>query len=76
MTDEEKKFETLKQPSINLDDHQPRTLFEDAQRIEGGGPIKKVDINSLPKPIRIFRYFILIIFFGMLIIVLVTSIIK
>ncbi|WP_028612499.1 hypothetical protein [Paenibacillus harenae] len=31
------------------------------QNIEGGGPPKKVDLNTLPKPIRFFGYFLMIL---------------
>lgn len=28
------------------------------QSIEGGGPMKKIDLNSLPRPLKIFGYFV------------------
>ncbi|MGO4537647.1 hypothetical protein [Paenibacillus sp. 2TAB19] len=27
------------------------------QQIEGGGPIRKVDLRTMPRPLRIFGYF-------------------
>jgi hypothetical protein len=32
-------------------------LIQEIQIIEGGGPPKKVDWNSMPKPVRYFGYF-------------------
>jgi hypothetical protein len=32
------------------------------QSIEGGGPIKKIDLNSMPRPLKIFGYFAFSIF--------------
>lgn len=34
------------------------------QNIEGGGPIKKIDLNTMPRPLKIFGYF----FFSILVI--------
>lgn len=51
---------------------QVHSMIEEAQRIEGGGPPKKVDFKSLPKPIRIFGYF----FITMMIIMVVFAIIS
>jgi hypothetical protein len=51
---------------------QVHSMIEDAQRIEGGGPPKKVDFKSLPKPIRIFGYF----FITMMIIMFVFAILS
>jgi hypothetical protein len=28
------------------------------QNIEGGGPMKKIDLNSMPRPLKIFGYFV------------------
>lgn len=39
------------------------------QRIEGGGPIKKIDLSTMPKPLRIFGYF----FFACMIIMLLAT---
>ncbi|WP_051775592.1 hypothetical protein [Paenibacillus tyrfis] len=46
------------------------------QRIEGNGPPKKVVWNNLPKPIRIFGYFIVICMFFMIIVGIVMTIFK
>lgn len=42
-----------------------QTAFEESQRIEGGGPLKKVNFKSLPVPIRIFAYICLVILITM-----------
>ncbi len=31
------------------------------QNIEGGGPMKRIDLNILPRPLKIFGYFFLTI---------------
>jgi hypothetical protein len=28
------------------------------QNIEGGGPMKKIDLNSMPRPLKNFGYFV------------------
>lgn len=43
---------------------QPESRYEDPntsaiQRVEGGGPIKKVSLQELPKAIKIFYYLII-----------------
>jgi len=32
-------------------------MIEEAQRIEGGGPPRKVDLRTMPTPIKFFGYF-------------------
>jgi hypothetical protein len=39
-------------------EHVPLTAFENAQRIEGGRPLQRVEWRQLPAPIRFFGYFI------------------
>jgi|GEM_PF-2027414 len=43
------------------------------QIIEGGGPPKKVDLNTLPKPLKVFGYFLIVISLLMLVLVLVVT---
>ncbi|MGO4698947.1 hypothetical protein AB4Z50_32330 [Paenibacillus sp. 2TAB26] len=31
------------------------------QSVEGGGPMKKIDLNSMPRPLKIFGYFVFLI---------------
>ncbi|KRE47780.1 hypothetical protein [Paenibacillus sp. Soil522] len=28
------------------------------QNIEGGGPLKKIDLNTMPRPLKVFGYFL------------------
>lgn len=46
------------------------------QQIEGGGPIKKVILNTLPKPLRVFSYFLFSVMLVMLIMVCVVSLFR
>ncbi|MGG4034309.1 hypothetical protein ABEV74_11500 [Paenibacillus cisolokensis] len=39
------------------------------QQIEGGGPPKKIDLKSMPRPLRIFGYF----FMGTIILMVLLS---
>lgn len=36
------------------------------QNIQGGGPIKKIDLNTMPRPLKIFGYFFfsILVLFG------------
>ncbi|WP_337102870.1 hypothetical protein [Paenibacillus sp. YIM B09110] len=40
-------------PNVHYVDENLRSI----QQIEGGGPIRKVDLGTLPRPLRIFGYF-------------------
>jgi hypothetical protein len=46
-------------------------MIREIQIIEGGGPPKKVDWNSMPKPVRYFGYFFVgcIILMGVFVII-------
>ncbi|OMF21460.1 hypothetical protein BK133_28245 [Paenibacillus sp. FSL H8-0548] len=48
-------------------------LFEDAQRIEGGGTPKKIVWNTLPTGIRVIGYIITALVIGMLLFALSTN---
>ncbi|OBZ17051.1 MULTISPECIES: hypothetical protein [Bacillales] len=48
-------------------------LFEDAQRIEGGGPPQKVIWHTLPKGIRVIGYFFAAIVVAMVVFALSTN---
>jgi hypothetical protein len=39
--------------NVNYIDENLRSI----QQIEGGGPIRKVDLRTMPRPLRIFGYF-------------------
>lgn len=67
MTELHHNHKTLKETdSTETEALRALTQFEDAQRIEGGGPPKKVDLNQLPKPLRIFGYGAIAAVVGML----------
>ncbi|MNP32505.1 hypothetical protein D3C76_1256880 [compost metagenome] len=55
-----------------VENAQVHSMIEEAQRIEGGGPPQKVDLQSLPKPIRMFGYF----FIAMMIVMVVFAILS
>lgn len=48
-----------------LEAPQIHSMIEEAQRIEGGGPPKKVNFNSMPKPVRFFGYFFIAVVIAM-----------
>lgn len=59
-TNGEKKPRHETQPEPILSSQEDSVIHEDLlpiQRIEGGGPPKRVDFSTLPKPIRYFGYF-------------------
>ncbi|MHA7966788.1 hypothetical protein ACX93W_21995 [Paenibacillus sp. CAU 1782] len=49
------------------------SMMEDAQRIEGAGPPKKVDFRTLPKPLRIFGYCVIALLVAMLVFGIMTG---
>jgi len=51
-------------------------FFEDAQRIEGGLPKKKVQWNTMPKPVRVIGKIFIGAFVVMSIVVIIVSFIK
>lgn len=46
------------------------------QRIEGGGPPKRIDLSTMPKPLRIFGYFFFAFILIMFLAILFVSIFK
>lgn len=50
-----------------------QSTFEDSQRIEGGGPPKKLDIASLPTPIRILGWLFIVVMMVMVVFALITN---
>lgn len=46
------------------------------QRIEGQGPLKKVNMKDLPKPLRLFGYFVITCIMLMVIFGIIVSIFK
>lgn len=47
------------------------TEFENAQRIEGGRPLQKINLRQLPAPIRVFGYFFMAVMLVMLVFTIV-----
>ncbi|WP_442600732.1 hypothetical protein [Paenibacillus sp. KN14-4R] len=74
MSEENKNHETqhiadyseLESPQIN-------SMIEEAQRSEGGGPPKKVNFKSMPKPIRIFGYFFIVVMILMVVFAILSN---
>jgi hypothetical protein len=60
-----------KEPIVNNGQVVVNEWMQEIQIIEGGGPPKKVDWNSMPKPVRYFGYFYVgcIILMGVFVIV-------
>lgn len=57
----EHKLRHATQPEPLLPTQENTIIHEELlpiQRIEGGGPPKRADFNTLPKPIRYFGYFL------------------
>lgn len=46
------------------------------QSIEGGGPMKKIDLNSMPRPLKIFGYFVFSILVLMVAVAVLISFIR
>ena len=63
-------------PAIQEQDGWIDSHMAEAQRIEGGGPRKKIVVSQLPRPIRIFAYGFMAITIMMLIMTLIVSIWK
>ncbi|WP_274648782.1 hypothetical protein [Paenibacillus humicola] len=45
--------------------------FRPIQNIEGGGPMKKIDFNTMPRPLKVFGYF----FFAIIILMGIAAIV-
>ncbi|WP_317979650.1 hypothetical protein [Paenibacillus glycanilyticus] len=43
---------------LYTDDNYVDENLRSIQNIEGGGPLKKVDLRSMPRPLRILGYFL------------------
>lgn len=52
------RHETQPEPLSSQEDSVIHEDLLPIQRIEGGGPPKRVDFSTLPKPIRYFGYFL------------------
>lgn len=64
--------EQLKSTNSSFVDDQVLPL----QRIEGGGAPKRIDLSTMPKPLRIFGYFFFAFMIVMLLAILFVSIFK
>lgn len=51
-------------------------MLEDAQRIEGSGPPKKINMKTMPRWLRIFGYSFLILFFAFVLLIFISSLLR
>ncbi|MHA6482042.1 hypothetical protein ACX1C1_09065 [Paenibacillus sp. strain BS8-2] len=51
-------------------------LLEGLQRTEGGGPMRRVDMNVMPKPLRYFGYSIMAVMLVGVAIIIVSGYLK
>jgi hypothetical protein len=51
-------------------------LLAGYQKIEGGGPIKKINLKAMPTPVRYFGYFFITVAVSMVLILIGISIFK
>ncbi|MGO4185353.1 hypothetical protein AB4Z45_02865 [Paenibacillus sp. MCAF9] len=58
------------------DDNYVDENLRSIQSIEGGGPMKKIDLNSMPGPLKIFSYFVFSILVLMGAVVVLISFIR
>jgi hypothetical protein len=55
---------------LSSNDHYVDENLRSIQSIEGGAPMKRIDMNSMPRPIRFFGYFV----FSMLVLMGVVAV--
>lgn len=78
MSNKTRIHETQKTPPDYAQDEQT-VVNEDLlplQNIEGGGPPRKVYLNTLPRPIRFFGYFLMCAAFVMLILAAIVTVFR
>jgi hypothetical protein len=67
------------QPSerpVVTDDNSINNSLNEIQRIEGGGPPRKIDFKSMPAPVRLFGYFFILVMVLMMLFLIGISIFK
>lgn len=69
------KTQPEKEHSYSDDNYVDENL-RSIQSIEGGGPMKKIDLNSMPRPLKIFSYFVFSILVLMGAVVVLISFIR
>ncbi len=51
-------------------------LLADYQKIESGGPIKKIDFQAMPTPVKYFGYFFIAVVITMALVLIGISVFK